>query len=995
MRNYMKFNIYSPKKGILLFLAFLMLGFSTNAQRTITGVLTDSENGETLIGANILVEGTDIGTTSDMDGTYVIEIPEGATSLVFSYTGFSTQTIAIGVTNIINVQMRAGSFLDEVVVIGYGTTKKEDATGSIQTVDQKVFNKGSITSPQELLSGKIAGVNITTNSGAPGDGAVIRIRGGSSLNASNDPLIVIDGVPIDNGGISGSRNTLNLINPNDIETFTVLKDASATAIYGSRASNGVILITTKKGKLGKKATVNYSGNVSSSQIINTVGVFDADAYRNLITENFGEGSTEVASLGTANTDWQNEIYGSAFGQDHSLSVSGGIADVLPYRASFGYTDKSGVLKNDKFQRTTASLNLSPGFLDNKLQVNFNFKGMWSENRFADRGAIGNSIGFDPTQPILDDASPYGGYFTYFADSLKNPNRLSPTNPMALLDLKEDIGKVARYVTNVSVDYRLWFLPDLRANLNLGYDYSKGEGTVKIPTIASFSYNPITGGGTNNEYNQTKKNELLEFYLNYVKEFGKSKLDVMGGYSWQHFFVENYSKNSDVAGTPAETVVKVEPREYYLLSLFGRLNYSLQNKYLFTFTLRQDGSSRFGKDNRWGLFPAAAFAYKAIDDKEGKFNRLKFRLGYGITGQQDIGDSHQELDYYAYLPVYTQGLESAQYQFGNTFVPTFRPEEYDANIKWETTTTYNVGVDFGFLKDRIYGSAEFYIRKTEDLLNRIPVPAGTNLSNFVTTNVGNLENRGVELSLNFVPVQTKDVLWEFGMNATRNKNEITKLTATDDPDYQGVLVGGISGGVGSNIQVHSVGYPAFSFFVYEQVYAENGAPIEGLYVDRNGDGVVSPDDQYRFKQAAPDYFFGFTTNLSYKKFSLSAAARGNAGNYVYNNVQSNNAFYSRLFLSPNVLSNSLTDINNIQFENPEYFSDHFVQNASFFRLDHITASYRFDNVYKDKGSITLSATLQNPLIITPYTGVDPELSNGIDNNVYPRTRTILFGVSANF
>ena len=991
----MKSNFYIPLKGFLLLFSLLLFSFSILAQRTISGTLTDADNGETLIGANVLVKGTDLGTTTDIDGNYSLKVPEGATQLTFSYTGYATQTIDLGASNIVNLKMASGEILDEVVVIGYGTTKKEDATGAIQTVDEKVFNRGAITSPQELLAGKIAGVNITTNSGAPGDGAVIRIRGGSSLNASNDPLIVVDGVPLDNGDISGSRNSLNLINPNDIETFTVLKDASATAIYGSRASNGVILITTKKGKLGKKISVSYNGNASFSNIINKVDVFEADEYRNLITTTFGEGSNEALALGDANTNWQDEIYGAAFGTDHNVSVSGGIADILPYRVSVGYTDKSGVLKNDKFQRTTAAVNLSPGFLDNTLQINFNFKGAWNKNRFADRGAIGNAIGFDPTQPVFDAESPYEGYFTYFADAQKNPNRLAPTNPLALLDLKDDRGQVARYVTNASIDYRLKFFPDLRANLNLGYDYSKGKGTIDTPANASFVFNPVTGGGTDNEYEQIKKNELLEFYLNYVKEFKNQKVDLMGGYSWQHFFVEDFSLNSDIAGTPEETVTKLQPREYYLLSLFGRLNYTLQDKYLFTFTLRRDGSSRFAKDNRFGLFPAAAFAYKIIDDKDGKINNLKLRLGYGVTGQQDIGNDHAKLDYYAYLPIYTQGLENAQYLFGNNYVPTFRPEEYDANIKWETTTTYNVGLDFGLYKDRIYGSFEYYIRQTEDLLNRIPIPAGTNLSNFVTTNVGNLENRGVELSLNFVPVQTKDLIWEFGVNATRNKNEITKLTATDDPDYQGVLVGGISGGVGSNIQVHSVGFPAFSFFVFEQVYAENGEPIEGLYVDRNGDGVISPDDQYRFKQAAPEYFFGITSNVSYKNFDFSFAGRANTGNYVYNNVQSNNTHFSRLFLSPDVLSNSLTDINGIGFQDPQYFSDHFVQNAAFFRLDHITASYRFNKVFKDAGSITVSATLQNPLVITPYTGVDPELSNGIDNNVYPRTRTILFGLSANF
>lgn len=991
----MNFKINHSMKGLIPFLSLLLLSFSSSAQRTISGTLTDAKTGETLIGANIVVAGTAIGTSTDIDGNYSLDIPSDAKLLVISYTGFQSQEVEIGASNIINLALSAGEVLDEIVVIGYGTTKKEDATGSIQTVNEKVFNKGSITSPQELLAGKIAGVNITTNSGAPGDGAKIRIRGGSSLTASNDPLIVIDGVPVDNGGISGARNTLNLINPNDIETFTVLKDASATAIYGSRASNGVILITTKKGTLGKKISVNYNGNISFSNIISKVDIFSADDYRSFINSNFEAGSSEVAALGTASTDWQDEIYESATGHDHNISLAGGIADVLPYRLSLGYTDKAGVLKTDKFERTTASLNLSPGFLDNTLQINFNFKGMWTKNRFADRGAIGNAIEFDPTKPIFDEQSPYQNYFTYFADSLLNPNKLSPTNPVSLLDLVRDLSEVTRYVTNGSIDYRLPFFKDMRANLNLGYDYSKGTGTKNIPTTASFSFNPDTGGGVNNTYEQIKKNELLEFYLNYAKEVGDHKVDVMSGYSWQHFFIEDYSLNSDVAGTPTETVEKREPREYYLLSLFGRLNYTLMDKYLFTFTLRRDGSSRFSPDNRWGLFPAAAFAYKILDDKSGKVNNLKLRLGYGVTGQQDIGDSHQELDFYAYQPVYTQGLENAQYQFGNTFVPTFRPEEYDANIKWEETVTYNVGVDFGLLDNRITGSLDYYIRKTEDLLNRIPVPAGTNLSNFVTTNVGNLENRGIELALNFVPVRTKDLIWEFGFNATHNKNEITKLTATDDPDYLGVETGGISGGVGTNIQIHSVGFPAFSFLVGEQVYAENGLPIENLFVDRNGDGVINNADGYRFKNPAPDYFFGFTTNLDYKNFSISAAARSNIGNYIYNNVESDKAFFNRIYLSPDILRNSLTEINNIGWQNPVYRSDHFVQNGSFFRIDHITASYRFDNLVKDEGSITVSATLQNPLLITPYTGVDPEIQNGIDNNIYPRTRTILVGVSANF
>ncbi|MEM6963980.1 MAG: TonB-dependent receptor [Bacteroidota bacterium] len=986
---------FSNLKGYFVLLAVLLLGLSVSAQRTITGTVTDAENGETLIGANVIVEGTSVGTSTDIDGNYTLEISADAKVLVFSYTGFAGQSVTIGASNIINVQMSSGEVLDEVVIIGYGSTKKEDATGSIQEVDQRVFNKGQLTSPQELLSGKIAGVSISTNSGAPGEGSTIRIRGGSSLNASNDPLIVIDGVPLDNSGTSGSRNNLNFINPNDIETFTVLKDASAAAIYGSRAANGVILITTKKGSLGKKISVNYNGNIAFSNRIGEVDVFSADDYRAFITETYGEGSVEVNSLGDANTNWQDEIYTGAVGHDHNFSFSGGIADVLPYRVSLGYTNKEGVLRTDKFERTTAALNLNPGFLDNTLQVNFSFKGMWTNNRFADRAAIGDAVSFDPTQPVFDPASPFEGYFTYFADSLQNPNVLAPKNPVALLDLTRDRANVTRYLINGSVDYRFKFLPELRANLNLGYDYSLGEGNKDIPGTASFAYNALTGGGVDNEFRQKKTNELLEFYLNYVKEINADhKIDIMGGYSWSRFFIEDDAFNSDVAGI--DFIDKpAEPRELFLVSFFSRLNYTLMDRFIATFTMRYDGVSRFSSDNRWGAFPSAALAYKIIDDKKGKINSLKLRLGYGITGQQDIGDSHQELDYYAYLPIYTQGLQNARYQFGNTYVTTLRPEEYDANLKWEETTTYNAGLDFGLLDTRITGSVDVYLRETRDLLNRIPIPAGTNLSNFITTNVGNLENRGIELGLNFVPVRTKDMLWEFGINMTRNRNEITKLTATDDPNYQGVLTGGISGGVGTNVQIHSVGHPTFSYFVGEQVYDEDGNPIEGLFVDRNGDGVVTPDDAYRFENPAPDYFFGFTSNFDYKNFSFSFAGRSHIGNYVYNNAQSDRAFLNSIYTAPDVLRNVLTEIQNIGFVNPVYLSDHFVQNASFLRIDHITASYRFNEVFKDQGSLTVSATLQNPILITPYTGVDPEIQNGIDNNFYPRTRTFLIGLNANF
>jgi len=980
-------------KGILILVLNLGFVLSSFAQGSLKGKIID-DYGESVIGGTVLIVGTTTGTATDFDGNYLLEgIPSGTVTIQVSYTGYENQEFTIEMTDgaelVRDVTMGVDvSVLEEIVVIGYGTVKKEDATGSVQTVNSDQFNQGAITGAQELVAGKIAGVQITTNSGAPGDGAQIRIRGGSSLSASNDPLIVVDGIPIDNGELAGSRNTLNFINPSDIATFTVLKDASATAIYGSRASNGVILITTKKGKLGKKIRVNYSGNFSTSSVNDQINVLNGDEYRSLINDRFESDHPAVALLGNANTNWQDEIYESAIGFDHNLSLSGGIGDFLPYRLALGLTDKNGVLKTDEFKRKTVALNLSPGFLDNSLQVNVNLKGMFIDNNFANRDAIGAAVGFDPTQPILDDNN-FGGYYAWVNPENGNPNNLAPSNPLALLNQKIDQASVNRFLANASIDYRLPFLPGLRANLNLGYDIANGEGTTDVDSIAAFNFNDVTGGGVDNEYDETKKNELIEFYLNYGKTFGDHKVELMGGYSWQHFFNEKYERNSDVRGNAQNTVIKESKNELYLLSLFGRANYTLMDKYLFTFTLRRDASSRFSPENRWGLFPAAAFAYKVINKEVGTLTNLKLRVGYGVTGQQDIGD------FYEHLPRYLISTDNARYQFGDELINTLRPEGYDSEIKWEETTTYNIGVDYGFLDNRIYGSLEYYIRKTKDLLNFIPVAAGTNLTNFIDTNVGDLENEGVEFSINAIPVKKANVLWEVGFNVTRNTNEITRLTATDDPDYQGVLVGGISGGVGSNIQIHSVGFPASSYFVYEQVYDADNNPIEGLYVDKNGDGKISPDDQYRFEKPAPDYFFGFTSSLDVGKFNFSMAGRANLGNYVYNNIQSNLADYGRLFHPSLYIQNATTDITKINFEGPDYFSDHFVQDGSFFRIDYVSLSYALTDLFKKKNSITLSATLQNPLLITNYTGLDPEITDGIDNNIYPRVRTFVFGVNANF
>ena len=990
-------------KFIALFFSLLVSTLSFG-QQTITGIVTDTETGEALIGANVMLENDGVGTITDIDGSYTLKIPEGSNTITFSYTGYQKQIVAIDGRTEIDIKMSSGELLDEVIVIGYGTIERDDATGSIQSVSSKDFNRGAITGPQELIAGKVAGVSISTT-GDPGGGSKIRIRGESSLNASNDPLIVIDGIPLESGNIAGNRNPLDVINPNDIESFTVLKDASATAIYGNRAAGGVILITTKKGKTEEKLTIGYSGNVSVGQITNKVDVLNADGYRAIIDTLYGvkideEGDTtrfadeDVYSvMGNANTDWQDEIYQTAFGQEHNINFAGGIKN-FPYRLSLGYLNKNGVLKTDNYRRSSVGLNINPSFMDNRLQVNLGLKGVFSNNRFGNRAAIGNALGFDPTQEVRDANSPFGG-FTTWTDANGNPLLLAPFNPVAQIELREDQSKVNRIIANASVDYRFSFLPELRANLNLGYDQSKSDGTVFVSNNASFAYDALNGGGTDNIYDEEKKNSLLEFYLNYKKELGVNDLDFMVGYSWQNFKFENSFRNSDVANTPSETTTGADANELAMISLFGRINYGLYDKLLLTLSLRRDGTSRFSPDNRWGLFPAAAVAFKAIENENDYFNNVKLRVGWGVTGQENIGNR------YAYLPQYTYSFENAGYQFGNEIIQTLRPEGYDEGIKWEETTTINLGIDASIVKDRLSATIDIYQRDTKDLLNRIPVPAGTNLTNFITTNVGDMTNQGLELSLRMTPLKTEDFNWDVSFNTSYNENEITKLTASDDPNYQGIQVGGIAGGVGSNIQIHSVGYAPFSFYVKEQLYDDDGNILEGQFADLNGDGV--DNDFYRFEKPAADWSYGLTSNFTYKALSFSFAARALTGNYVYNNVATSIGHLDRLVTSQDVLQNahqSAVDLN-VESQGNLTFSDHFISDASFLRVDHVTLSYQLTDVLKYINNVYF--TIQNPLLFTKYEGLDPEIfegSNdspklGIDDNLYPRPRTFVFGLSAQF
>lgn len=888
--------------------------------------------------------------------------------------------------------------LSEVVVIGYGTVKKSDATGSVVAVSSKDFNKGAITSPQDLLVGKSPGVVITNSGGAPGSGATIRVRGGSSLNASNDPLIIIDGVPIDNSNIAGSSNFLSFINPNDIETFTVLKDASATAIYGSRASNGVIIITTKKGKAGSKMSITYDGSTSIASAIKFVDVYSGDQMRQIALDHIDlYGAESLNKLGTANTNWQNEIFRTAVSQDHNLSVSGSYK-TLPYRVSIGYTDQNGILKNTDMQRLTGSVSLDPSFLQNNLKINFNAKGMTTNNNFGDAGAIGSAVNMDPTQPIKDGNAQSDGYYQWsnYGANLGTPN---PVEQLLAVDNKSVVNRI---ISNIQLNLNIPFVPGLNANLNLAKDYTKSNGHNNLPSSApSVLTSPLFGRLI--DYNSKYSNNLLDFYLNYTRDLGsiRSKIDATAGYSWQQFKHEsfNYTRGIVDATHPYQKTDSTyhAPVILRLLSFFGRVNYTLRDKYLLTLTVREDGSSRFYNGfsssptpNQWGFFPSAALAWKIKEEPFLKnvdpISDLKLRLGWGITGQQDIGSD------FPAQAIYTVSSPGSYYPIGGVYLPTLQPSAYDGNIKWEQTKTQNLGLDFGFLKDLITGSLDIYKRVTTNLLNTVTIPSGSNFSNTLYTNVGSLENKGVEASLNLIPISKKDMSLTLGFNLTYNVNKILKLLITDDPKFIGVLYGDAFTG---QKQVTRVGYPAYSYFLNKQVYDANGNPIEGLYVDLSGlGGTVNGNnaDKYIYHNPAPDYVLGFSARFAYKNFDISASARSNIGNYVYNQVAAG-ASYDQLY-QIGYFKNFPTFLSDTKFVKRQFTSDYFVSNASFLKLDNLSAGYKFNNIV-NKLSARVSLTVQNLMTITKYKGIDPEVPGGIDNNFYPRPRTFMLGISLTY
>lgn len=1000
-------------KALLTLLVGLFLSIGAFAQQiAVKGHVKDT-TGEPVIGANVLVKGTTNGTITDFDGNFMLNVPKDAI-LSVSFVGYKSAEVKAASTVMVTLEDDS-QVLDAVVVIGYGSVKKNDITGSVTAIKPDKLNKGLITNAQDMMTGKIAGVSVISKGGAPGEGATIRIRGGSSLTAENDPLIVIDGLAMDNKGVKGLANPLSMVNPNDIESFTVLKDASATAIYGSRASNGVIIITTKKGQAGARPTISYDGNVSVSTVKSTVDVMDGDQFRSFIKDIWGEDSEAYSKLGNANTDWQKEIFRPAVSTDHNLTISGGLKN-MPYRVSFGYTNQNGIVKTSKFERYTASVSLAPSFFEDHLKVNANLKGMIAKNRYADGSAVGSAVSFDPTQSVRSD-DPYhqyyfDGYFQWNTDasSLNDDtwkrtfNSNAPGNPVALLEEKDDRAISKSLIGNLELDYKFHFLPDLHAHVNGGMDLSTGKQYTDVSPYSS----------TNNYYGsygweqKDKYNLSLNAYLQYSKDFtDKHRFDVMAGYEWQHFHDTSdqeywglYPLSNNVVenrGQRYNNTSSGSATESYLVSFFGRVNYTLLDRYLFTATVRQDGSSRFHKNNRWGLFPSFALGWKLKEEAFLKdvdvLSDLKLRLGYGITGQQNINSGD-----YPYLAVYETNKDGAYYPILGEGT-TYRPNAYNPDLKWEKTTTYNVGLDFGFLNNRINGAVDYYYRKTTDLLNSVFVSAGTNFKNKVLSNVGSLENSGIEFSINSKPVVTTDWTWDLGFNITYNKNEITKLTTGDSENYYVAAGDNIGGGRDMKAMAHAVGHPASSFYVYQQVYDENGKPIENEFVDRNGDGTINGDDRYFYKKPTADVLMGLTSRLSYKSWDFSFSLRASLNNYVYNSVEAGGSdcnptsVYSFGALNNRPLMGVANNIQNLK--DNTLLSDYFVQNASFMKCDNITLGYSFKKLFGAPIGGRVYAAVQNVFTITKYKGLDPEVEKGLDNNIYPRPLTTLIGLSLNF
>lgn len=966
----------------------LVFSVSVAAQKTVVkGNILDKDN-LPIIGANILEKGTSNGTISDVDGNFTLSITNPKATLLITYIGYKNVEMPAS-ANMKIVMTEDSEMLEDVVVIGYGSVKKSDATGSVTAIKPDDFNKGLRTTAQDALVGKVPGVNVVSSSGAPGTGATIRIRSGASLSASNDPLIVIDGVPVDNSTIEGGGNVIGGINPDDIETFTVLKDASATAIYGSRASNGVIVITTKKGA-DTNLRFNYSTNLSVSTVTETLDILSADEFRQFVPTVSGVPAS--VTLGTVSTDWQDEIYRTAFGQEHNFSVSGKVKQNAPYRLSVGYTNQNGVIRTNNYERFTFNGGISPKFFDNHLTVDLNLKVSYENNKKVDESVVNNALRYDPTRPVKTGSAtaatdPGLGYFIWMNGN--SPMAIQTDNPVAQLDLQDIRNKVTRSIGNASFNYKVHHLEDLQLNMNLGYDVLTSKYSKEVPELAGMMYTSNMKDGTGLVYDskQNKRNYLLDLYANYSHVFNeKHNFSAMGGYGWQHFW-----KKFDATTFSPEGKELFSPNhyesEYYLLSFYGRLNYSYDNRYMITATLRSDASSRFAKGNRWGLFPSVALGWKISQEAflrdSDILSDLKLRLSYGQTGQQDI------LNDYPYMTTFTVSYPEACYQFGDKWYNTYRPNGYDSDIKWETTETYNIGLDYGLLNNRIYGSVDYYQRHTKDLLNTIPVISGTNYSSVITTNIGEMDNKGLEFSINAVPVHTKDWKWTVGMNYTWNDSKITKLNVVDS-EANFVQTGAISG-TGKTVQVFMVGERPYTFYLAKQAYDDNGKPIEGQYVQPDGSVSATETKYATNKSALPESYLGFNTQLSYKNWDFAISGHGAFGNYVYNYIAADQ-YVQSVYSDQGNFSNILSRTKATGFQNQQLYSDYFLEKGNFFRIDNISLGYTFKKLWDQSSSLRLTFGVQNVATFTGYSGIDPEIYSGIDKEIYPRPR--VFSLSAN-
>ena len=980
------------KRGILLAALLLMGCLQLLAQtRTIKGEVTDAQNGEALIGATVTVEGEKGGTVTDFDGNFSLQVSSSAKKIKVSYIGYIDKVLAISEN--MNVKLESDSkALADVVVIGYGTARKSDLTGSVATVKAKDFNKGLVSSPEQLINGKVSGVQIMSNSGSASAGSTIRVRGGASLNASNDPLIVLDGVPLEQGGISGnSSNFLSMINPSDIESMTVLKDASSTAIYGSRASNGVIIITTKKGQQGG-LKVNFNTTNSMQTRAQMVDMLSHDDFVTVINQ-FGT-DNQKSLLGNANTDWNDEVYRTAFGTDNNLSLSGSIGKYLPFRVSAGYYNQSGLVRKDNVERWTGNVVLTPSFFQDHLKLTINAKGTLNNNSFNNGGAVWAAATFNPTIPVYSGNSNYGGY-NEALDADGYPVNAGVRNPRGLVDLYDSKSKVSRFIGSMDVDYKVHFLPDLKLHATIGADYAKGDGTIYVPAYAAQSFNKDEAlSGNDYKYGpQKNENRLLTLYANYAKYFEniKSNVDLTAGYDYQYWKSTTplyYTKSA--AGTTLSTV-KASDYRHVMLSYYGRVNYSFDGKYLLTATVRRDASSRFSKDTRWGTFPSVALGWTLTEEPWLKDNKvvsnLKLRASYGVTGQQEgIGN-------YNYLPVYTSSVTGAEALINGQYITTYRPEAYVSDLKWETTTSWNFGLDFGFLNGRIGGAIDFYTRKTKDLLASVPTAAGTNFSKTILTNVGNVDSKGIEVSLNATPIQTKDWEWNLSYNFTWQNMKVKNLSLTQGGSQTNVKVGPSIDAY--QFQVLSEGYEPYMFYVYHQLYdSETGKPIEGAYADLNGDGEINDADLYRYHSPAPKYIMGLSTSLRYKQLTLGMSFRANIDNYVYNGMGMSTGAWETVSYNNSQLNNLNTSFLKTGFKTRQYLSDYYVENASFLKLDNLSLSYNVGKINK-WASLTVSAMVQNVFTITGYSGTDPEVPNGMDNSFYPRPRTYSVSLGLQF